>query len=169
MWPTSDTVRHDASYQQHGPKGIASVPSIGSLRSPEAWRLIVHVGTQPSLVLSLSLPFSSPALSFRFCTTSQLYTLAMATSIVCGIVCQQLRLVVADNPSDPFQLTVICSLKKSKSSSQLDRLCLAADSFCSRRVSASSIGYDNMTFAYVIPSAFYPPIAWLRKRTPSQR
>lgn len=45
-------------------------------------------------------------------------------------------------------LTVICSLKKSKSSSQFDKLSFAAFSFESRSDSASSIGYDSMTLAF---------------------
>lgn len=37
-------------------------------------------------------------------------------------------------------LTVICSLRKSKSSSQFDKLSLAVESFDPSKVSASSIG-----------------------------
>ena len=44
-------------------------------------------------------------------------------------------------------LTVICSLKKSKSSSQLDKLVCADDSLELSSSSASLIGYDNITFA----------------------
>jgi hypothetical protein len=46
-----------------------------------------------------------------------------------------------------YELTVICSRKKSRSSSQFAKVCLAADSFDSRSSSASPIGYDNMTLA----------------------
>lgn len=45
-------------------------------------------------------------------------------------------------------LTVICSLRNSRSSSQLEWLCLAAASFDVSSVSASSRGYDNITFAW---------------------
>lgn len=43
--------------------------------------------------------------------------------------------------------TVICSRKKSMSSSQFARLCFAAESFEESSCSASSIGYDSITFA----------------------
>ena len=43
--------------------------------------------------------------------------------------------------------TVICSRKKSKSSSQLARFTLAASSLPSSSASASGIGYASMTFA----------------------
>lgn len=46
-----------------------------------------------------------------------------------------------------YKLTVICSLKKSKSSSQFDRLVCAALSLPFSNSSASSIGYDSITFA----------------------
>ena len=44
-------------------------------------------------------------------------------------------------------LTVICSLRKSKSSSQFSSVCCAPDSFPSSSVSASAIGYASITFA----------------------
>lgn len=50
------------------------------------------------------------------------------------------------------QLTVICSLRNSRSSSQSSRLCLALLNLSASRASASSIGYANMTFA---PSQMY--------------
>ena len=48
-----------------------------------------------------------------------------------------------------IELTVICSLKKSKSSSQFDKLVCADESFELNNSSASSIGYDNITFACI--------------------
>lgn len=51
-------------------------------REPSAERFIHSVESFSSFLFCFSLP--SSALSFRFCTTSQLYTLAMATSIVCA-------------------------------------------------------------------------------------
>ena len=44
-------------------------------------------------------------------------------------------------------LTVICSLKKSKSSSEFSSVCCAPYSFPSSSVSASAIGYASITFA----------------------
>lgn len=65
--------------------------------------------------------------------------------------------------------TVICSLKKSKSSSQFDKLCFAVDSLDCRSVSASSTGYDNMTFACRPVSLKGPALSIQQKElTPNQ-
>lgn len=44
-------------------------------------------------------------------------------------------------------LTVICSRRKSKSSSQFDKLVWAVDSFDDNKSSASSMGYESITLA----------------------
>ena len=49
----------------------------------------------------------------------------------------------------PWSHTVTCSRKKSRSSSQFDKLVFAAPSFELSNVSASSMGYDNITLAYL--------------------
>lgn len=59
-------------------------------------------------------------------------------------------------------LTVICSLKKSKSSSQLDKLVCADDNLELSSSSASLIGYDNITFACY--KLAMPPIICHRSR-----
>lgn len=46
-----------------------------------------------------------------------------------------------------WELTVICSRKKSRSSSQLLKFCLAVANLVVSNSSASSIGYESMTFA----------------------
>lgn len=48
---------------------------------------------------------------------------------------------------------MICSLKKSRSSSQFAKFCFAAESLEARSSSASSMGYDSITLAYHL-SAF---------------
>lgn len=63
--------------------------------------------------------------------------------------------------------TVICSRRKSKSSSQFDKLVFAVDSFEPSNVSASSIGYDNITFAFHCQLVLFV-FPCSRKRTPSQ-
>lgn len=62
-------------------------------------------------------------------------------------------------------LTVICSRRKSKSSSQFDRLVLAVDSFESNKVSASSIGYDSITLACLHVSKLDPATCTLTTYT----
>ena len=54
---------------------------------------------------------------------------------------------VAYGISSVLRCTVICSRRKSRSSSQLAKFCFAPESLDSRRVSASSIGYASITFA----------------------
>lgn len=49
--------------------------------------------------------------------------------------------------AEPIGRTVICSRKKSRSSSQLAKLVLAVDSLLLSSVSASPMGYDNITLA----------------------
>lgn len=106
-------------------------------------QLAQSFGSPPSFEFCFPAPSPSSALSLRFCTTSQLYTRAIATSIVC---IHRLVVVILDGDTR-CPLTVICSRRKSKSSSQFERLVLAVESFVSSRVSASSMGYDSITFA----------------------
>lgn len=65
--------------------------------------------------------------------------------------------------------TVICSLKKSRSSSQFSRFCLAAESFDCNSSSASSIGYASMTFAWKHYSAAVLHLLPTLVHTPSHR
>lgn len=67
-------------------------------------------------------------------------------SCECNLQC--LRLVVSHELKFPKDgPTVICSLKKSRSSSHVARLAFAVDSFDVSNSTASGIGYASMTFA----------------------
>jgi hypothetical protein len=93
----------------------------------------------PFFLSSIDSPCS---LSFRLSATSQLYTRAKATSKVYKSVSHNVQLCTSF-----FSHTVICSLKKSISSSQLLKLVFAVESFVVNSSSASGIGYASMTFA----------------------
>jgi len=87
------------------------------------------------------------ALSFRFCVTSQLYTRAVATSnVLWDLWPVSIDEVVlkgrgkGERHGGWCSHTVICSLKKSRSSSQFRRFCFADESLDSSSDSASGIG-----------------------------
>ena len=101
-----------------------------------------------------------PMLSIRHSSTflpSLIPTLCLFSPLLCDIPIvnprrgnlQGLAMMLVPSAHNLVQvvLTVICSRRKSRSSSQFAKLCCAADSFDFSSTSASAVGYDSITFA----------------------
>lgn len=117
------------------------------VHGPRSTQFYFHLLYDFSSGLAAAFESSSSFFSFRFCTTSQLYTRAVATSIVYANLLVFCCPVSNAGMKLQLLLAVICSRIKSRSSSQFERLVLAALSLDSSSAWASSMGYESMTLA----------------------